>query len=303
LSLQKGQQEKNLIGENAHREIFARLSNYPLAQRLAQQVYGFYGYFLNYAESGHFPSSIFAIKLQHAPVTLHSAKIQLQLGTDHTAESLVHELLHLQLPMVGFPLGEFVNIPFHLDPYARYFLGMCQWVLNLVQHEVNRPSFIALGFDQNRFLSMSGEIVDYQDLFVQRTREHFAPEVDFAYWCMEYLKHWCSARHGWNDHSLGQAREALKWGSRLYPELKETMAEIQEWVERGVFKTPCQYPHQVNFLLDLMRIPKFVSWVHLFSHRQKPVAVRLNFTGTPQLPFRDRVMDWHSRVIGGEKPF
>ncbi len=289
LSLQEGQQEQTLTGENAHREISAKLSNYPLAQRLAREIYNFYGDYLSYTESGHFPSTIFVIKLQHAPVTLESAEIRLQLGTERAAEALTHELLHLRLPLLGFPLGEFVNVPLPLDPYAREFLGMCHWVLNLVQHEMNYQSFNALGFDRNHFLAMPGEIMDYQDLFARKARNGCAPEVDFPCWCMEYLRHWCSARHGCNHHSLDQAQEALDWGSRLYPEMKEVVAKIRKWIENGAFKTPCQYPQQVNFLLELMGIPKFVSWVNLqFSKPQKPVAIRLNFTGTTPEACRER---------------
>ena len=280
--MKEDQETKNLTGENAHREISARLSNYPLAQQLAQEVYDFYGHYLCYSESRHLRSSIFTFKLQHAPVALQSAEIQLQLGTDHTAETLTHELLHLRLPMVGFPLGELVNIPFNLDSYAGEFLGMSQWALNLVQHEINRPSFIALGFNRNRFLSMPGEIMDYQGIYARKAREPYFSKLDFPYWCMEYLKHWCSARHGWDDHSLDQAEQALEWGSLLHPELRETLAAIRYWIEGGAFKTPHEYPQQVNFLLELMRIPKFVSWINLrlrFSEPRIPIAVRMNSSG------------------------
>ena len=133
--------------------------------------------------------------------------------------------------------------------------------------------------------------MDYQDLFARKARNGCAPEVDFPYWCMEYLRHWCSARHGCNHHSLDQAQEALDWGSRLYPEMKEVMAEIRKWIEKGAFKTPCQYPQQVNCLLELMRIPKFVSWVDLrFAESQEPTAVRLEVPETSQKS--RRIIDW-----------
>jgi hypothetical protein len=280
MPLHQSQPKQTLNGESAHREISAKLSKHHLAQRLAQEVYDFYGRFLGYAESEYFPSTLFSIHLQHDPIAVVSAEIQLQLGTDRIVEALVHELLHLRLPMLGFPLGEIVNIPFHLDPYAREFLGMCHWVLNLVQHEINYPSFIALGFDRKHFLSMPGENKDYQRIFGEQSRNGGASELSFPWWCMESLGHFFSARHGQGDTSLDRAQDALHWGSRLHPELKPNTSEIIRRVEIGAFKDPGQYAGQVNFLLGLMRIPRFISWVMLKpSGLQTPTALRVGATG------------------------
>ena len=78
----------NAIGGNAHREISSRLRGYPAAQRLSQEVYEFYGNSLSYIESVEFASTIYALHLQHDPIALKSAEIQLQLGTDRIAEYL-----------------------------------------------------------------------------------------------------------------------------------------------------------------------------------------------------------------------
>jgi hypothetical protein len=278
--LLQSQPKQTLNGESAHREISAKLSKYHLARRLAQEVYDFYGRFLGYVESAYFPSTIFSINLQHDPIALQSAEIQIQLGTDRIAEALVHELLHLRLPMLGFPLGEIVRIPFHLDPYARDFLGMCHWVLNLVQHEINYQTFIDLGFDRNHFLAMPGEIIDYRRIFEEKSRNGGAGELSFPWWCMEYLRHFFNVRHGRDNNSLAHAQDALDWGSRYHPELKQNTAEIIRRVEKGAFKDPRQYAGQVNVLLGLMRIPRFISWVMLKSSGlQTPTALRMGATG------------------------
>ena len=152
----------------AFREIFSRLRGHPVAQHLAQEVYGFYGSALRLIQGRNFQSAFFAIHLQHEPVALEAAEIWLQLRSDRVAEALAHELLHLRLPMLGFPLGELIEIPLHLDPYAREFISMSHWVLNFVQHELNYESFIALGFDRDRFLSRTGK--------PRRDRESADPE-------------------------------------------------------------------------------------------------------------------------------
>ena len=280
MSLFQSQEEQYLIGDRAYREISSKLLGYPVAQKLLQEVYDFYGHYLSYIESRDFASTIFTIHLQHEPIALGSAEIQLQLGADLLAEPLAHELLHLRLPTLGFPLVEMVEVPLHLDPYARDFLEMCHWVVNLVQHEINFHSFIALGFDKKHFLAKSEQPIDYGKLFNSKSQNGYPEEVDFPRWCIEYLRHSFTARHGGSADYLRYAQDALEWGSRLYPELKQITEEINGWFANGAFKDPRQYPREVNSLLGLMRIPKFSGWVILeFSDSKKPMAVRLSTGG------------------------
>jgi len=270
----------NAIGGNAHREISSRLRGYPAAQRLSQEVYEFYGNSLSYIESREFTSTIYALHLQHDPIALKSAEIQLQLGTDRIAESLAHELLHLRMPMVGFPLGELVEIPFQLDRYAQFILGMCHWVVNIVHHEIFFQRFIALGFDKKRFLAKPAMQIDYGNLVKGRPDKVHTEKAGFPRWCIEYVSHWVTARHSGSGNYLRYAQDALDRGSQLHPELKQTAGEIGRWFEAGTFKDPRQYPRQVNLLLNLMRIPRFTGWVILeLSEPGKPRAVRLDTDG------------------------
>lgn len=274
------QQKPHLVGGSAHREILSKLWGYPSAQQLSREVYHLYGDYLSYVESSDFTSSTYALNLGHEPLALKSAEIKIQLGTDRVAESLAHELLHLRLPMLGFPLAELMWIPLPLDPYAQDFLGMSQWVLNLVQHEINFQSFLELGFDRKHFLAKPLKPMDYRKLFGRKPQNGYVEEVDFPRWCVAYLGHLFTARHGGDEDSMGYAQDALAWGSRLHPDLKRITAAINEWFDIGAFKDPGQYPRQVNGLLELMRIPKYTGWVILeFSKAQKPVAVRLENLG------------------------
>ena len=268
--------EQYLIGDRAYREISSKLMGYPAAQQLLHEVYEFYGRYLSYIESRDFTSTIFTIHLQHKPVALKSAEIQLQLGSALLAEPLAHELLHLRLPMLGFPLVEIVEVPLRFNDYARDFLEMGHWVVNLVQHEINFHSFIALGFDPGHFLAKAEDPIDYQKFFNPRPQNGYPEEVDLPRWCIEYLRHAFSTRHGGSREHLHYAQDALDWGSRLYPELKPVTDEIERWFEKGAFKDPGQYPREINCLLGLMGIPQFTGWVLLqpSAHRM-PVAGRL----------------------------
>jgi hypothetical protein len=268
--------EHTFLGAEAQHEIFKRLSGFPLAQQLSREIFDFYGDYLSFIESRKFTSTIFTIRLQHQPIALKSAEIQLQSGTDRGAEALAHELLHLRLFMLGFPLGEIVHIPFPFVPYARDLIGMCHWVLNLVQHEMNHPAFLSLGFDKNHFLERSDEVIDYRTQLRPEFQNQVPAQLDFPRWCIEYLRHFSTARHGGGEKYLDQAQDALAWGSRLYPRLRVVTAEIKKWFEMGFFNDPAKYPSQVNFLLELMGIPKFTGWARIgLSHQKKPMAVRM----------------------------
>jgi len=268
--------EHTFHGAEAQQEISKRLSGFPHAQQLSREIYDFYGDYLYFAESRNFTSNIFSILLDHQAIALKSVEIQLQSGTDRAAEALAHELLHLHLFILGFPLGEMIQIPFPSIHYAQEFIGMCHWVLNLVQHEMNYQNFIALGFDKNHFLVRSQEVINYRERFSPELHNRVPTQVEFPRWCIEYLRHFLAARHGGDGDSLDQAQDALFWGSRLYPRLRMVTAEIREWFEVGLFKEPAKYPSQVNFLLELMGIPKFTGWARIeLSLKKKPMAVRL----------------------------
>jgi hypothetical protein len=269
----RAQARLNLTGARAYDAISSRLRGYPSAQLLSREIYHFYGDTLSYIEGTDFPSSLYVIELQHYPIALRNVEIRLQLGTDRVAEALAHELLHLHLPMLGFPLGESVEVPLHLDPYAQTFLGMCRWVVNIVQHEINFQKFLALGFQRRHFLAEFVSPINHEELIKPNPRDVVAPEVDFSLWCIDYLRYLLTARHGGNEDYLRYAQGALDRGSQRHRDLEQTAVRIDRWLETGAFKDP----RQVNGLLDLMRIPGFTSWVVLkFSEHRKPMALRLD---------------------------
>jgi len=271
---------QELRGDRAHQEISSKLSGYPAAQRLAQEVYDFYAESLSLVARSDFAATTFAINLQHAPMAFVSAEVKLQLGTDRVPEALAHELLHLRLPMLGFPLSEAMWVPLELDCYAGDFLAMGQWVLNVVQHEICFQNFIELGFHKKHFLAKPIKRRDYRKRFIRNLRNADSVEIDFPRWCIAYLSHFFTGRHCGDEDSMRYAQDALEWGSRIHPALKRTTAAINSWFEKGAFKNPFEYPRHVNWLLELMRIPLFSGWVNLkSSEEQIPLAVRITNTG------------------------
>jgi len=104
-------------GWEAKQAILNRLTNWPKAQVFATEVCDFYGDYLQYHESALINSSYYRIDLHHDPVRPKSVRIELQLGTPQIAEALMHELLHLNTRMQGYPREKFW-IPYALTQYA-----------------------------------------------------------------------------------------------------------------------------------------------------------------------------------------
>jgi hypothetical protein len=264
-------------GEDALREMLAVLENGGSATKpLARQIHDFYGDHLLYEPREDWDSSKFEIDLTPERSTiLESAKVKLKTGTDRMTEALTHELLHLELPPRGFPVGHSLNVPDHLDAHAKTFIEMIGAVTNLVQHQIFFSRFVELGYRSEFFLGQSTPAPDYERL-ASAPNKQYIPEIGFPWFCLEFLRHWICIRHT-NEPGLdASAQAALTTGSLLEQDLPLTVQRMQEWVERGRFKKPDQYANQFNNLLDLMRIPRFNGWISLTcTETGKPVATRI----------------------------
>ena len=265
-----------LWGDTAAKPITERLRGAPGACALASEVIAFYGDCLWYQESSLLPSSLFEIRLQHHPIGLKYARIGLRLGTDRTAEALSHELLHLRLGMLGYPMGELVRIPHKMVSYADHFMGMHAIVGNLLHHELMFETFLDLGFKEDRFLAPE-PAPDYAALTPKLLLSRgYATELGFPWWCLEYFRHWVSMRHGDGVRSGVYADNAIRWASCLHPEIAEAADGMRRIVESGTLRDVGEYPHLVNRLLKLMGIPTYTRWVKLNAGRYGlPMAVKV----------------------------
>jgi hypothetical protein len=265
-----------LRGDAAAGRIMERLSDTPKARAMASEVISFYGDRLRYQESPVLPSSLFEIRLQHYPIGLECARIGLRLGTGRTAEALSHELLHLRLAMLGYPMGELVRIPRGMIPYADHLMGMHAIVGNLLHHELIFEAFLDLGFKEDQFLSPESP-PDYEALIPRLLLfwGGYAAELEFPWWCVEYFGHWLSMRHGHKKRSGIYADDAIRWASRHHPEIAEVTDGMRKIVESGKLRDVGEYPHLVNRLLKLMRIPRYTRWVNIIPGRHGlPTAVK-----------------------------
>jgi hypothetical protein len=265
-----------LRGDAAAGRIMDRLSDTPKARAMASEVTAFYGDCLRYQESPNLPSSLFEIRLQHYPIGLEYARIGLRLGTDRTAEALSHELLHLRLGMLGYPMGELVRIPNEMVSYADHLVIMQAIAGNLLHHELIFETFLDLGFKKDRFLAPESP-PDYKALIPKLLLFcGDATELEFPWWCVEYLGHWLSTRHGHGKRSGIYADDAMRWASRHHPEIAEATDGMRKIVESGKLRDVKEYPRLVNKLLKLMRIPRYTRWVNIIpGGHGSPTAVKV----------------------------
>ncbi|HBP89778.1 MAG TPA: hypothetical protein PKK23_17620 [Nitrospirales bacterium] len=261
----------SITGEKAYKAILSRVRENHLAQKLAKEIFEFYGEFLTYSESTETLTSEFCFDIQHEPfILLEGARIVLKIDGGREAEALAHELLHLQLPIRGFPLIEGAEIPDGMtEEAAEVFMDRYIKLQNLIHHELNIANFKELGYLKRHFLcGFSPPQVDYKALVN-------APQ-EFSWWCLEFFRHWITLRHGQSLNVGMHANDALQWGSEQHPILKQAAEGMMEWVKFGEFKNSGHYVKQVNNLLEIMKIPKVTQWAFLeCPNLQRPIAKRM----------------------------
>ena len=114
-------QLRELFGKDAINSILNTLANWPKAGRFAADVCNFFEKYLHLILGDALESSRYQIDLQNEPLGLKRALIELKLDTPRLVEALVHELLHLNIRLQGYPFGSTFTIPFEMTPYASFF--------------------------------------------------------------------------------------------------------------------------------------------------------------------------------------
>lgn len=266
-------------GQNAYDKIISKLRGNSLAERLAEEVFNFYGEFLIYSESRETLNNTYTFDIRKEPNLFFSAvRILLKFDTGQEAEDLAHALLYVQLPILGFPAIDIVDMPDGMNEKSvKVLMGSYRKIQNLIYNEIIIRKFKALGYHQHRFLGgFNPPPNNYQAKAIHTSPQDNDWQSSFSWWCLEYFGYWIGSRHGQSLKVQRNAIEILKWGSELHPTLKEAAGRMREWVMLGEFKKPEQYIPQVNNLLEIMKFPKVIGWILLEnSTSQQPTAKRI----------------------------
>ena len=237
------------------------MTAWPAVQALATEVVGFYGDRFCYREDTSAARSNFNLDIIPEPLSLREATLRLALTGDREPQGLAHELLHLQQPARGRPVGYCYSTPDDLDIDGGRFREGLNKVGNLVGHQIMIREFTQFGFDKESFLSPPDLLPDYRAIGYQTTPSHGRnPDMEYSWWCLEYFRHWITHHQIGGFTGLGHAHLAIECGSRVHRGLRLSAAKMREWVLDGGYSDLDAYPRELNRLLHLMRFPTYTRW-------------------------------------------
>ncbi len=98
-------------------------------------------------------------------------------------EAVVHELLHANLIALGYPT-------FFLSNQFEFFWNRGENILNLAAHEVMLPTFLALGYDEKKFVGSCDLKEDGQEVVRELKAMDLSTPESFAARMLEYLPRW-----------------------------------------------------------------------------------------------------------------
>jgi len=268
---------RHIKGLDAEKEMLRILKENVAAQNLAKEVASFYGDNFRFYKDTSYSKSRYTIAWDHEPVKLRFVAIHLQIGTNRIAEALTHELLHLRLLIQGFPSCEKVFVSDEQNEYAKDFIDTIDKIGNLVDHELIYHQFLEIGFEDSNFLGPSSPVPNYEKLIEDVISFQKQPTpVNFPWWCLEYYRHWVSARHGLSQDTLCHAESAEHLGSKIHSDLPEALNMMRDWTLKGEFRDTDKYPIEMNRLLSIMKLPQVTGWAALrIKEPGKFIAVNL----------------------------
>lgn len=163
----------------------------------------------------------------------------------------------MRLPIRNFPRIRSLSLtPIHQSVLD--FVGKAQTsVTNVVDHDIFKDDFIALGFPIEQFLVKSNEPISYKRVARDARNQTTPSQLKFmiwSWWCIEYLRHYITSFHGQEDCEL-LAEKVAKWGRRSVPGFERGMARIREWISEGKHRQPTQYAAAMQALFDIIQIP------------------------------------------------
>lgn len=254
----------DLTEEDAIKEMRSLLSDVdPRCNTLAEEVCQFCG--------DEFLLTILA-GTDQAKLTVYppdnSDTIQIKLGvtSDHVAESLVHELLHCKLLMNRFPyllLGLPKGTTYEtLRRYYNFF--------NIVCHELMMRPFTELGLQSQKFVAYTPPIAE-EDLIANVNDS----TADLPFWCLQWMGDWQNAKVIGDPSYLYWVDEPQQRVVHKYPQLRQTIEEIQSWLGRCDYHRPESFEEAFNELMSLIGMKPVASdqWVRLNRGVQRPIRV------------------------------
>lgn len=203
-------------------------------QPFLQEVFDFYGTVA--MEPGTGQTSEFS---RHATFTPPTAQPLIRILARDGEEGLVHELLHLYMPLregvyaLYFPDGLSVNLS-----------ELSNLVQNVVEHELMIDMFLGFGYSQGKFQHV------FKNADYRREKRQGPP-----YWLYTYLRHVMLLRHLPAAEHV-QVRASLasmrKVALDRFPALGSGFQRVRAWVEARAHHNPAAYPQALAELFAII---------------------------------------------------
>jgi hypothetical protein len=200
-------------------------------------------------------SSHFTIDTGGGSGVFARAELRLHDPSERQIEAAVHELLHLEIPIHGFPV--FQALKADSQEAADLTKRTIDAVANCAQHILFFGRFQEMGFSPARFLANYLPI----PTFASGVRGRLGKTVDIrtehaerAWWALEYLRGIMAVPIG-DAGAKRFANAAEKWGDRTMPGFSALASKLRAWLKAGSFLSPEHYAAGMQELSDLIGLP------------------------------------------------
>ncbi|QJB41716.1 hypothetical protein HF324_29265 [Chitinophaga oryzae] len=153
-------------------------------------------------------------------------------------EGLVHELLHLALPL---KTGLYTMEKTRQDP--QNFFAVYN---NMAEHDLILPDFLEMGYHLETFLA-GGFTIDYK----RESKEAM------GWWIYEYIRNVITKNH-LGSVGAKQSEKAIKdirqYGVQFYPRLDNSFKTVYEWIKSRKKMEPKDHPQMMRALIVLLNL-------------------------------------------------
>jgi hypothetical protein len=254
-------------------------SDHPLATALVDEVASFYRDALTVRRSSATDDlSGYGILVDQEKLEFHGVFFNLNTTTDRVPAAACHELLHLRLRSRGFPLIRSLDLDTVQQAIpADVFGATANTIQNVIDHDIFKDDFVAMGFPIEQFLAKSNDNPDYE-IEAKNSRFKATPsQLQFTYWMWwsrEYLIQFAGIEQGVkNSESLAEAVE--QWGTQVLPGFRQTIILIRQWLKTGRHRQVESYPAALRNLFDIMQIPPISSFYSLKLANSGQITIQL----------------------------
>ncbi len=207
--------------------------------------------------------SSFYIDADMRKLVFNSAIISLNITSNRVLPAAAHELLHLQLRRLTFPLIRSVDLD---DIHMRVsgdVVDKINKTTNVIEHQIFVNDFTVMGFALSEFLAAENDSDNYEEHSKEGDFKSLNDRfkwIVWSWWALEFLRHYISMSHG-RTAAKTLAQSAAHWGTKACgPEFGVCVEQIRQWIMVERYRSPEGYAPALSSLFALMQLPPITSF-------------------------------------------